>query len=307
MDAMRSFTGNADGLCLKGVATFDLASSDEAMPYRIFVSVPEGDVPPAGFPIIYVLDGNADFVTVSETVRRVTRRPAATGIRPAIVVGIGYPDTVDYHTQRRYFDFTRQGPDGDHVEAASSGGAAKGAIEIAGAYGGQVAFIEFLTQRLVPKIEARYAADPAQRMLIGHSLAGYFVMEMAARCPGFFSGHAAFSPSLWWDFDGLKGRLANADQKKGAQQTGRSRFYLAAGRYEQDLAPWQAAHASKEGYLAVRENRRMVDNARDLAGALTALDVDGGEFIRFELGEEEDHATILPAFLCRGLRFIQAR
>ncbi|AYD04537.1 alpha/beta hydrolase-fold protein [Neorhizobium sp. NCHU2750] len=288
MDALKNAMPDGVTLCLPGATAFDLAPEKGGPAYRIFVSVPDGDAPPSGFPVIYVLDGNADFVTVSETVRRVTRRPAATGIHPAIVVGIGYPNTASYDAERRYFDFTLKAPAGGQDHDAGL------------AYGGQAAFIDFLTRCLMPRIERRFAADPTRRMLLGHSLAGYFALEVAARCPGLFSGYACFSPSIWWDREGLGQRL-----DEGGLMTASSRLYLAAGRYEQETAPWQAAHAASEDYLAVRESRRMVDNARDLAARLTATFADE-ERIRFELGEQEDHATILPSLLCRALRFLQS-
>lgn len=287
MDQIENFRKAEQVLCLPGMTTFEMVVENGQRSYQIFVSVPGGDVPASGFPTVYMLDGNADFVAVSETMRRVTRRPAATGIHPAIVVGIGYPNTSAYDLDRRYVDFTLTGPAGSGEHDATPPN------------GGQVAFIDFITRQLMPHIETRFASDPQRRLLLGHSLAGYFALEVAARHPDLFSGYASFSPSLWWDGEGLWQRL-----EAGALKAGRSRLYLAVGRYEQETAPWQGAEAESEDYLAVREERRMVDSARELSIKLGGL-LGGDERIRFELGDEEDHATIVPTFLCRALRFIQ--
>ena len=78
-----------ESLVMPGCSRSTLRSSETGLHYEIFVYVPDIEPPVGGFPVVYVLDGNSDFITVAETVRRVSRRPKATGIDPAIVVGIG--------------------------------------------------------------------------------------------------------------------------------------------------------------------------------------------------------------------------
>lgn len=166
---------------------------------------------------------------------------------------------------------------------------------------GLAAFIDFIAGCLIPAIEQRFPADPARRLLLGHSLAGYFALELAAECGDLFGGYASFSPSIWWDRDGLAQRLGTSGQNATA-----SRFYLAAGRYEQENPPWQTPETANEAYLAVRKARRMVGNASDLAGRL-AGSLDDQERVRFEIGKQEDHATVFPSLLCRALRFLSAK
>jgi predicted alpha/beta superfamily hydrolase len=275
-------------LCLPGCRSLQLIAQETGLPYQIFISVPEGEAPPSGFPVIYVLDANSDFITLSETVRRVSRRPTATGIHPAIVVGIGYPNVQAYDAGRRYLDFTQAAPADRSEQDASVG------------YGGQAAFMRFLSKELLPFIASKVEADHGRRLLIGHSLAGYFVLEVAAGRPDLFGGYISLSPSIWWDKAGLRARL-----RKTLILRPDIRLYVGVGQYEQEPAPWQTVPQS-EAYHALRESRRMVDNARELTQeAASLLDAEGA--VLFELAEQEDHATVFTTLLCRALRFAQPR
>lgn len=276
-------------LGLQGCRKFTMRSLETGLEYEIFVYVPDAPPPPSGFPVLYVLDANSDFVTVAETVRRVSRRPLATGIGASIVVGIGYPNTKNYDLDRRYLDFTRG--------LATCTSASDVSISRCG---GQSAYIRFLSQQLLPHISSQFAAHPDHRVMLGHSLAGYFVLDVMAQYPDLFDGYISFSPSIWWDQPGLSDALRRKKETRRAR-----RVYIAAGRYEQELAPWQARENFSTDYHEVRAARRMIDNARDVA---KEIEVAFGRSVqvRFEIGDQEDHSTIVTTLLCRALRFASA-
>jgi predicted alpha/beta superfamily hydrolase len=275
-----------EDLVLPAFRKFTMHADETGRAYEIFVYVP-GAPPPSGFPVVYVLDANSDFVTVAETVRRAGRRPRATGIGQSIVVGVGYPNTQGYDLDRRYLDYTL-GPS-----------CASGSDLPASAYGGQDAYLRFLSLQLLPHISAHFPVDPHRRTLLGHSLAGYFVLEALARSPGLFDAYVSFSPSIWWDPEGLRARLGQAGGTGAGQ-----RLYIAAGRYEQEIAPWQGPESPGNDYHVMRATRRMVENAREMAHEIeTAFAPD--MTVRFELGEQEDHCTVVTTLLCRALRFIE--
>lgn len=59
-----------DALVVLSEATcFDLAPRDGGAPYRIFLRTPPGDRPAAGWPVLYMLDGNAVFATAADAIR----------------------------------------------------------------------------------------------------------------------------------------------------------------------------------------------------------------------------------------------
>ena len=73
--------------------------------------------------------------------------------------------------------------------------------------GGSEAFLAFLTEQVIPYVEAHYPVSD-RRALIGESLAGLFVTDTFLNAPGSFTDYIAVSPSLWWD-DQAAGQAAS--------------------------------------------------------------------------------------------------
>jgi hypothetical protein len=71
--------------------------------------------------------------------------------------------------------------------------------------GESAAFRAWIAETVKPMIEARYRHD-GSALLVGESAAGHFVVETWAETPGLFTGYAAISPSLQWDFEALSRR-----------------------------------------------------------------------------------------------------
>ncbi|MHB1330183.1 MAG: alpha/beta hydrolase, partial [Gemmatimonadales bacterium] len=189
---------------------------------RVMVAWPEEPPPPAGYPVIYLLDGNATFGTLVEAIRMRAHRPAATGVVPAVVVGVGSERDGPYDRVRRTFDYT----------PPTAAGAATG-LET----GGREAFERVLLGELAERIESRYPIDRSRRILLGHSLGGFFVLDLLLRRPDAYAAFIAISPSIWWD----SARLFEAAQGLGAVLGGaKPRIMISVGEYEQALAPWQA-------------------------------------------------------------------
>lgn len=75
--------------------------------------------------------------------------------------------------------------------------------KIAPRVGGSAAFRAFIRDELLPAIAARYPVTN-ERVLMGESLAGLFVVETWALEPALFSTYVAFDPSLWWNAASLQ-------------------------------------------------------------------------------------------------------
>lgn len=151
--------------------------------HRLFVAVPKAPAPAGGWPVLYMLDGNAafDFLT-----------PGHLALAPGlVVVGVGYDTDRQFARERRTLDFTA--PDGpgdglrpDHVhEGRMAGGAA--------------IFHDRLTGPLRAAAEQGLPVDPARRTLWGHSFGGLFTLYALLARPDGFARYAAISPSIWWD------------------------------------------------------------------------------------------------------------
>ena len=171
--------------------SFTLASRALGENRLINVHLPAGYASRAAerFPVLYMPDGglDEDFPHVVHTVDSLT---AAGAIRPVIVVGIP-------NTERRR-DLT--GPTRVHSDSA-----------IAPRVGGSAAFRRFLSEELLPAIEARYRTT-TERATMGESLAGLFIVEIFLLEPSLFTHYVAFDPSLWWNrgalLDTARDRLA---------------------------------------------------------------------------------------------------
>lgn len=263
------------------VATRRAASGAE---YRIFVAPPPQPAPPRGYPVIYLLDPDGAFATLTEAIRMRARRPDATGVGPALVVGIGHGEPGEAARRRRLVDYT-PGPPRDPGEEPAAAGHA----------GGAGRFLDFLERELRPAIARDFPIDPAHQTLFGHSLAGLFTLWAFAQSAS-FTAYVAASPSLWWDPPALDAALA-------ARRPGpaRTRVLITVGEYEQARAPWQPDGAITAGALQRRAARRMVDRAADTARRIAALD---GVDVAHHCFAGEDHASVVVLTIARALRVV---
>lgn len=143
--------------------------------YHIHVRLPpeytDGD---ARYPVVYVLDGDSLFPILAANHLFLTYDD---DLPEVIVVGIAYGG-FDPEVNRRGHDFSAPAPDAGPNQ------------------GGAPAFHRFLTQELIPVVEARYRADPDRRILFGQSRGGYLVLYSAYTDPDRFWGRIASNPSF---------------------------------------------------------------------------------------------------------------
>lgn len=168
--------------------TFDV-TSDGGEVYRIFVSYPETEMPKDGYPVLYVLDGNAMFAAFAEA-RRVQE---FYDVGKAIVVGVGYPTDKPYDT-RRLNDFTPPMPNPPPPSQAFLAKYKSGGRDI---------FLDFLTGKLRAEIAKRYQVNPNKQSLFGHSLGGLLALRALYSRPEAFHSIIAASPSLQWNDQGV--------------------------------------------------------------------------------------------------------
>jgi len=154
---------------------FPLTDPGSGRVHHVYVRFPEGYDGRSGtrYPVVYVLDGDSLFPLLAPThlfLHYDERLPEA------IIVGIAYGG-FDPAINKRHVDFTAPGSD----TTAEQGGAP--------------GFLAFLRAQLLPEVERRHAADPARRVLVGQSRAGYFVLWSALQDPDLFWGRIASNPS----------------------------------------------------------------------------------------------------------------
>lgn len=271
---------------------FDLTSKINGRTYRIYLSRPTGAVSPGGYPVLYVLDAYTAFPIAAAQVLL----SSAGGPSPAVVVGIGYPDTMDTSTLRNR-DLT---PWPSDPSSTTPGGKVDD-------YGGADAFHEFMMEELRPIVGKIYPVDPHKQALVGYSLGGLFTLHVMFHHPEAYRTYVAGSPSIWFDGDKV---LQSEAAFSEAIRTGKAapRVLITSDGWEQaedspDLPPSGEARAKE---MVQMNAERMVENARELAARLQALKGAPGYQVRYVVFPQETHRTGIPASTSRAVAFVLA-
>lgn len=238
--------------------------------YRLLISVPEGPAPARGFPSLVLVDGHALFPVAATAARLQAQRPEATGVGPAVVIGIGYPDGRPFDAERRQRDLLP-------------------------VPGGADRFLDMIVDEVLPAVAAIAPLDPSRRSLAGHSYGGLFVLHALFTRPSLFDALAAGSPSIWWQ-DRAVLASEEAFRRSGSGPAGR--LLITVGSHEQ--APMLAVSPQRAERLA---QARMRDNAAEMAERLTASGRVACDFIEFS---GENHVSVIPSMLSRAIAFALA-
>jgi predicted alpha/beta superfamily hydrolase len=137
---------------------------------------------PRRYPVLYLLDGDAHFHSVTGLIQILGTGVNGTFVLPEMIV-VAIPNTN--RTRDMTPTRTDRDPNGKPQPAlASSGGMAN--------------FLTFIKTELIPRIERDYRAAP-YRVFVGHSLGGITTIDALYTMPDAFNAYIAIDPSLWWD------------------------------------------------------------------------------------------------------------
>lgn len=259
----------------------DITTAGSGYRYRLFMSVPPGPVPPGGYPVLYVLDGNASFPVAAFLARNHARRSEVTGLVAPLIVGIGYPDTDDFDFASRKRDYTIAKPG----EASAD-------------EGGADLFLDMIERDIKSLVARRYPVDVKRQALFGHSFGGLLVVHALLTRPTSFSTFIASSPSIWWED---KQVLMSLPAIRKLNPASAPQVQISVGAQEDDTPK---GNYSAE-ILALLASRPMIPAARDLSAQLGALPGWTGKVTYIELAGEDHGTAWLPA-LSRGMqRFME--
>lgn len=257
--------------------------------YVIDVALPDAPPPPQGYPVIYVLDGNFYFGSVTEAARVIGNAPQA------IVVGIGYPHDAAWTDAvlaehrplpavfaafprfeaalelERMYDLS---PPLNKAELEDIG--ARGVPVTTADVGGMDDFLKIIETDVKPRVYALARVDRGNQTLFGHSLGGLAVLEALFNEPKAFRTFIAASPSIWWgDKEVLRKEKAFSDLVSTGEIA--PRVLITVGGEEDDVPTIASQTAAQRELMAVQIKKlRMIENACDLAGRLKALHGLGG-------------------------------
>lgn len=263
----------------------DLTAAVSGRTYRLWVSVPEGPPPADGFPVLYVLDGHVSFPLAALIARERSERGQVLGFAPGIVVGIVHLKS-EADPNPRAEDFTP--PAADLSDTGDT---------LAERQGGADRFLDFLEGEVKPAVMSAFPIDRKRQALFGHSYGGLFVLHTLFTRPESFQRYIAASPSIWWNHRFILGERDTflATKLPSLRHDGRApRLLLAVGSLEQTPLP----HHVAAGRASMMVERRMIDNARELA-----LEFDrAGLPCRWLLLEGENHGTARVPALNHAIR-----
>ncbi|KFY32146.1 hypothetical protein V493_00480 [Pseudogymnoascus sp. VKM F-4281 (FW-2241)] len=230
---------------------------------------------------VYVLDGNALFLTATEAAwRRAASSHFAGG---GIIVAIGYPLAGKlYDARRRNNDLTPPTP-----------------IPVPG-YGGADAFMDFIDNKIRPAVKARFPQTSCWREAIyGHSYGGLFVLHVLFTRPQSFECYIASSPSIWWNSRCIlrEAKLFLEDDTSDVRLPSLMLFF---GSFEQDPPQWRDETLDHyEGRKQVAAELRMRDNVLDLCEMLQ--DCTRLHTVSTKPYEGEEHTSVMACSMSRSL------
>ncbi len=265
-----------------------MASKHTGRKYRITISLPLGyarlpgegwpfNNTPAKWPAVYVLDGNWYFGMVTDIIR-----PMAWcgSITDAIVVGIGYAEDKDpieafrESFTRRDFDLTpirdaevEKSMEENHKRPSPNGDAGN--------------FHKFIKAELIPFIEKEYCADPARRILVGHSYGGLFGLFGLFETPDLFDTLIIGSPTLSY---GNRFTFQQEETFAKEHKNLPAKVYLYVGELEESL------------------NDHTVTDTLRLAAILQGRQYEGFSLVRHVLPDQNHCEVAAPGFQA-GLKF----
>ncbi|WP_258585788.1 alpha/beta hydrolase [Mesorhizobium sp. AR02] len=183
----RAIPGKVGSGFSSGIASEQRAGGD---PWRVFIHVPSGPAPEAGWPVLYMTDDNAVIGTAVDAMRAQAFYPLGTNVGWGVIVAIGYPVAGAYDPLRRSWDL---GPPPGKTYPPFY----EGTSEVR--TGGAGDFLAFIEEELKPWVASRTRIDDKRQALYGHSFGGLFALYALFTRPLSFRTFIAASPAIYWE------------------------------------------------------------------------------------------------------------
>lgn len=242
--------------------------------FHVFVYMPPGlsENKKGTYPVVYLLDANLYF----EVMTGIFKKYSEVGLMsPAILVGIGYKDfrTMDSLRDR---DYTYPAAIPEYGMRSSGKGDQ---------------FLAMITKQIIPYIDSHYPSDKSTRVLMGHSLGGYFTLYALQQAfvtkSSYFSSYIAASPSL--DFN--HNYLAYEFEKLSPAKQGNTKVYITYGGLED-------AEEAESGQDSTR-----LTTGEMLAWATAAIRTQENVQCRGDMYSNLGHMDMAPPTFIRGLQW----
>lgn len=194
---------------------------------KVWIHIPNSHGENDRYPVIYLLDGDANFNTVVS----ITEFMINAGLcPPMIVVGILHPARMTDLT----FGTDKETP---------------------GIVGNGEKFMLYVEKELMPYIESNYPTAP-YKIFIGHSVGGLAVVNTLIYHSNMFNAYVSLDGALWWNNQQIvtdaKLILANKNYK------GKTLFVALANRMESGMDTLAVQKDTTEGTELIRSNLEFI-------------------------------------------------
>lgn len=267
----QSAAGQGAPYVLKGTQVWTVPDPVSGRDYEVFVSLPASyeTSPQRRYPVVYVTDADYAFPIIRQIARRVNLNGPV--IEEFILVGLSYArDESPVASRNRDYTPTPNGP----RNASST------------VHGGGPAYQHYLKTQALPFVESRFRADPARRILLGHSYGGLLGAQILFTEPELFSGYILGSPSFWFDRGHI--RTLEAAYAREHRDLKADVFMYIGG--------WEVPGPD-------RRNTTDTDMVGDVRRMQTTLESRHypGLTVRSVVLDDEDHLTVAPVGFTRAL------
>jgi len=255
---------------LKGTQVWTVPDPVSGREYEVFVSLPASydSNPQVRYPVLYVTDADYAFPIIRQIARRVNLEGPV--IEEFILIGLSYAREEDGRVSRnRDYTPTPNGPRSAGTMVHGQGSA----------------YQAYLKTQVLPFVEDRFRADPARRVILGHSYGGLLGAQILFTDPTLFRSYILGSPSFWFD----KRHILTVE--------------AAYARDHRDLPADVFMYVG--GFETPGPSRRnipvdMVADVRTMESTLRSRNYASLQ-VRSTVLEDEDHLTVAPVGFTRAL------
>lgn len=271
---------------LPGAKSSSFHSRATGRTYRIQIGK-VGREPAGGYPVVYVLDGDAIFPVAFLHGSALAMQPQDNAATSMLVVGVGYSETTLLDMAARAADYTP--PAADYSNTGDA---------FAKHFGQADRFLDFLNDELKPAIANDFHIDKANQTLIGHSYGALFGLYALFSQPDSFSSYIVSSPSIWWNKSHI---LTYFEKFKQDQQqiTTPIRIRITSGSLEQ--APSSYAQ-SNDKRVQMLNSRQMVSNACAISASIDKLG-NSNIHIEYQNYPNKTHGTVIMPAIADGITY----
>lgn len=250
------------------------------------------------YPVVYATDGNMTFDMFKQISNLI--QMSEQDAPPFILVGIGYPgDSHHVSRQLRARDF--MAPPAPACDMKSLRRVFEEEIlpeDGAKDYNGAEDFRRFISEELVPFIDARYPTIEGDRTYFGHSGGGFFGLYTLFTESSLFRNYIVSSPGLLFHGQGeVTEKYENYDC--GAQMV---HEFIASGKSLDGIKLYMSVGAEEEFEAAVGL-WRLVSGFYQVAKQMKSAAIPGLQLMT-EVFQNETHMTVWPIAFTHGVQAV---